>query len=78
MSYTVLSMKILKQCVGAEQMRNLLVICEKKWLRKAGVCIKFFAEILDGAAANEESYQMMKYFFQKAVPVVHKMTGGVL
>ena len=37
---------------------------------------EFFAETLDGAAANEESYLMMKRFFPTAVSVVHKIIGG--
>lgn len=37
---------------------------------------EFFAETLDGAAANEESYLMMKKFFPTAVSVVHKIIGG--
>lgn len=37
---------------------------------------EFFAETLDGAAANEESYLMMKQFFPNAVSVVHKIIGG--
>lgn len=37
---------------------------------------EFFAETLDGAAANEESYLMMKRFFPNAVSVVHRIIGG--
>ncbi len=38
---------------------------------------EFFAETLDGAAANGESYQMLKRFFPSAVDVVHQMIGGI-
>ena len=37
---------------------------------------EFFAETLDGAAANEESYRMMKRFFPNAISVVHRIIGG--
>ena len=37
---------------------------------------EFFAETLDGAAANGESYQMLKRFFPRAVAVVHRILGG--
>ncbi len=39
---------------------------------------EFFAETLDGAAANDESYQMMQQFFPKAVAVVHKIIRGIV
>ena len=38
---------------------------------------EFFAETLDGAAANAQSYRMMKMFFPRAVSVVHQIIGGV-
>lgn len=40
-------------------------------------CKEFFAEVLDGAAANEGSYNMLKQFFPNAVKVVHQIIGGV-
>ena len=36
-------------------------------------CKEFFAEMLDGSAANEESYLMMKRFFPRGVEMVHKI-----
>lgn len=40
-------------------------------------CKEFFAEVLDGAAANEGSYNMLKHYFPNAVKVVHQIIGGV-
>lgn len=39
-------------------------------------CKEFFAETLDGAAANENSYQMMKKYFPSAVSVVNDILNG--
>ncbi len=39
-------------------------------------CKEFFAEVLDGAAANDGSYMFMKKYFPKAVEVVHRIIGG--
>ncbi len=39
-------------------------------------CKEFFAEVLDGAAANKGSYEFMKKFFPRGVAVVHKILGG--
>lgn len=41
-------------------------------------CKEFFAETLDAAAANEESYKIMKDMFPNAVAIVHKIIGGVV
>lgn len=41
-------------------------------------CKEFFAEVLDGAIANEESYNMLKAMFPNAVRIVHKIVGGVI
>lgn len=37
---------------------------------------EFFAETLDGAAANERSYGLLKTMFPRAVKVVHSIIGG--
>jgi hypothetical protein len=37
---------------------------------------EFFAETLDGAAANERSYGLMQKIFPHAVKVVHQIIGG--
>ena len=39
-------------------------------------CVEFFAEVLDGAASNEESYRVLQHFFPNAVAVVEKIIGG--
>ncbi|MDE6020826.1 MAG: hypothetical protein K2H01_07525, partial [Ruminococcus sp.] len=41
-------------------------------------CKEFFAEVLDGAMANEESYNMLKNMFPNAVSIVHKIVGGAI
>lgn len=41
-------------------------------------CKEFFAETLDGAAANERSYNIMKQLFPQGIDVVHKILGGDL
>lgn len=38
---------------------------------------EFFAETLDGAAANERSYGLMSRFFPRAVQIVHRIIGGL-
>ena len=37
---------------------------------------EFFAETLDGAAANEKSYGLLRQMFPRAVSIVHKIIGG--
>lgn len=39
-------------------------------------CKEFFAETLDGAAANPGSYSLMERFFPNAVNIVHMIIGG--
>lgn len=39
-------------------------------------CREFFAEVLDGAAANEGSYALLKQMFPRGVEVVHRIIGG--
>ena len=37
---------------------------------------EFFAETLDGAAANERSYGLLQRMFPRAVKIVHQIIGG--
>ena len=39
-------------------------------------CREFFAEVLDGAAANEGSYALLKQMFPRGVEGVHRIIGG--
>lgn len=39
-------------------------------------CREFFAEVLDGATANEGSYALLKQMFPRGVEVVHRIIGG--
>lgn len=48
----------------------------KKYWEKRLPCKEFFAEVLDGAAANEDSYRLLKQMFPRGVEVVHRIIGG--
>lgn len=53
------------------------VVTQSYWKNRLP-CKEFFAEVLDGAAANEESYKMLCKMFPNAVDVVHKIVGGAI
>lgn len=48
----------------------------KKYWKDRLPCKEFFAEVLDGAAANEGSYGLLKQMFPRGVDIVHRIIGG--
>lgn len=48
----------------------------KRYWKNRLPCREFFAEVLDGAAANEGSYALLKQMFPRSVETVHRIIGG--